>query len=73
MDIMEYRFKTKTSHEDSIDQLTAFLKANNKIKNWRVDVNGEFRFLTVETDELTPDMMQMIVNNAGFTRETVSQ
>lgn len=70
---MKYQFQTNLKCSGCIDQLTPFLQANNLIKSWNVDLSSPNKILTIETDELTPDMMQVIVKNAGFTAEPIKQ
>ena len=53
-------------------KLTPFLEANNLIKSWHVDTNSQYKILTNETEELTPDMMKVIVANAGYKAEEFS-
>lgn len=69
---MTYKFKTNINCSGCVAKVTPFLEANNQIKSWHVDTASPYKILTIETDELTPDMMKVIVNNAGYNAEEFS-
>lgn len=69
---MKYQFKTNINCSNCIANITPFLQANDKIRSWHVDTANPNKILTIETDELTPDMMKMIVQNAGYKAEIFS-
>jgi copper chaperone len=67
----QYQFKTNINCSGCIAKITPYLEANNEIKSWNVDTNNPNKVLTVETDNLTDEMVETIVKNAGFNAEKV--
>lgn len=68
-----YQFKTNINCGGCIANVTPYLDANNQIKSWKVDTANPNKILTIETEELTPEMIQTIVKNAGYKAESLNQ
>lgn len=69
---MKYRFKTNIMCGSCIAKVTPYLNANNEIKNWEVDTQNPNKVLTVETDNLSDEMIREIVRNAGYKAEKLA-
>jgi copper chaperone len=65
----KYQFKTNINCSGCVAKVTPYLDANNEIKNWHVDIDNPKKVLTVETDNLTDEMVSTIVKTAGFKAE----
>ncbi|HEV7332435.1 MAG TPA: heavy-metal-associated domain-containing protein [Flavisolibacter sp.] len=70
---MKYQFKTNIMCGSCIAKVTPYLNANNEIKQWEVDTQNPNKILTVETDNLTDEMVREIVLNAGYKAEPINQ
>jgi copper chaperone len=70
---MKYQFKTNIMCGSCIAKVTPYLNANNEIKHWSVDTQNSSKVLTVETDNLTDEMVREIVKNAGYKAELINQ
>lgn len=70
---MKYQFKTNIMCSSCIAKVTPYLNANNAIKHWEVDTQNPNKILTVETDNLTDEMISEIVKNAGYKAENLNQ
>jgi copper chaperone len=66
-----YQFKTNIICFNCIAKVMSSLNANNKIKHWSVDMQNPQKILTVETENLTSDMVEEIVRNAGWKAEKI--
>jgi copper chaperone len=62
----KYRFKTNIQCEGCIEKVTPYLNANNEIRSWSVDIQNPNKILTIETDNLTNEMIKEIVKKAGY-------
>ncbi|MGV3530018.1 MAG: heavy-metal-associated domain-containing protein [Flavisolibacter sp.] len=69
---MKYTFKTNIMCGSCIAKVTPYLNANNEIKHWEVDTANPNKVLTVETDNLSEEMVREIVKQAGYKAETVT-
>lgn len=69
---MKYQFKTNIMCGNCIAKVTPYLSANNEIKHWEVDTQNPNKILTVETDNLSDEMVKQIVQNAGYKAEKLS-
>ena len=69
---MKYTFKTNIMCGSCIAKVTPYLNANNEIKHWEVDTANPAKILTVETDNLSEEMVREIVKQAGYKAETVT-
>jgi copper chaperone len=70
--VMKYQFKTNIMCGNCIAKVTPYLDGNNEIKHWEVDVKNPDKILTIETDNLTGEMIREIVKNAGYSAEKLS-
>jgi copper chaperone len=68
----KYQFKTNINCSGCIAKVTPYLNANNDIKHWSVDTTNKDKILTVETDNLTNEMVATIVKEAGYKAEPLS-
>lgn len=70
---MKYQFKTNIMCGSCIAKVTPYLNGNNEIKHWEVDTKNPQKVLTVETDNLTNEMVREIVSKAGYKAENLNQ
>ena len=66
---MKYLFKTNIMCGSCIAKVTPYLSANNEIKHWEVNTHNPNKILTVETVNLSDEMVREIVKNAGYKAE----
>jgi copper chaperone len=69
---MKYQFKTNIMCANCIEKVTPYLNANNEIKHWDVDIKNPNKILTIETDNLTGEMVREVVKKAGYSAEKLS-
>ncbi len=69
---MKYQFKTNINCGGCVASVTPYLNANNEIKHWEVDTANPQKVLTVETDNLSDEMIREIVKKAGYKAEKLS-
>lgn len=69
---MKYQFKTNIMCSSCIAKVTPYLNANNEIRHWEVDTKNPAKVLTVETDNLTDEMVREIVKQAGYNAEKLT-
>ena len=62
----KYQFKTNIHCEGCIEKVAPYLNANNEIRSWSVDIQNPNKILTIETDNLTNEMIKEIVKKAGY-------
>ncbi|MFA6057565.1 MAG: heavy-metal-associated domain-containing protein [Taibaiella sp.] len=60
------KFKTNINCSGCINSVTPHLNATEGITNWNVDIQNADKVLTVETEELTSDVITGIITKAGF-------
>ncbi len=70
---MKYQFKTNINCGGCVAAVTPHLNANSDIKSWKVDTANPQKVLSVETDQLSDEMIKEIVNKAGYKAETLHQ
>ncbi len=70
---MKYQFKTNIMCGSCIAKVTPYLDANNEIKHWEVDTQNPNKILTVETNNLSDEMVKEIVQHAGYKAEPLNQ
>ena len=70
---MKYQFKTNIMCGSCIAKVSPILNANNEIQHWEVDTQNTDKILTVETDNLTDEMVKEIVKDAGYKAEPINQ
>jgi copper chaperone len=58
--------------EGCIEKITPYLNANNEIRSWSVDIQNSNKVLTVETDNLTNEMIKEIVKKAGYNANEIN-
>ena len=68
----KYQFKTNIMCGDCVAKVTPYLNANNEIKHWSVDTQNPKKILTVETDNLSSEMVEEIVKKAGYKAEKLN-
>ena len=70
---MKYKYKTNINCGGCVASVTPHLNASNDIKSWDVDTTNPQKVLTVESDNLSDEMIQEIINKAGFKAEKLGQ
>jgi len=69
----KYQFKTNIMCAGCIEKVTPYLNANNEIKSWSVDIKNPNKILTIETDNLTGEMIREIVKQAGYNADKINE
>jgi hypothetical protein len=49
-----------------MEKLTPYLEANNQIRRWNGNVESPYKVLPIETNELSSEMIEQIVKDAGY-------
>lgn len=70
---MKHQFKTNIMCGSCIAKVTPYLDENSDIRHWDVDIQNPNKILTVETENLTDEMVKEIVMEAGYKAEPISQ
>ena len=70
---MKYKYKTNINCGGCVASVTPHFNASNDIKSWDVDTTNPQKVLTVESDNLSDEMIQEIINKAGFKAEKLGQ
>ncbi len=70
---MKYQFKTNIMCGSCIAKVTPYLDDSKDIKHWEVDTQNPNKVLTVETDNLSNEMVKDIVQRAGYKAEPLNQ
>ena len=68
----KYQFKTNINCGSCVAAITPHLNGNKEIKEWKVDTANPQKILTVETDNLTEDMVAKIITDAGYKAERLN-
>jgi copper chaperone len=66
---MKYAFKTDINCIGCVNQIKPKLdklEQTKEIEHWRVDLNNPDYLLTVETNAMTGEDVQSVIQNAGF-------
>jgi copper chaperone len=66
------KFKTTINCGNCVRTVTPFLNELEGIKSWNVDTTDADKILTVETDNLTADLIIETVEDVGFDAELIS-
>lgn len=67
----KYQFKTNINCSGCIEEVTPYLNSNNAIKSWKIDTENADKILTVETDNLSSELIEEIVKHAGFSAKSL--
>ena len=70
---MKHQFKTNIMCGSCIAKVTPYLNESRDIRHWEVDTQNPNKILTVETENLTDEMVKEIVKEAGYKAEPISQ
>jgi copper chaperone CopZ len=68
-----YKFKTNINCSGCIANVTPHLNKNENIREWTVDVSNPNKILTVVSQDLTPQKIKEIVEEAGYKAESISE
>lgn len=61
-----YQFKTTMSCSGCVSKVEKFLNAEKGILKWNVDLNSPDKILSIETTDLSPEMIPPILLKAGY-------
>lgn len=67
-----YKFKTTMSCSGCVSKVEKFLNAEKGIVKWNVDLNSPDKILTIETNDLLPEMIPSILLKAGYKASLIS-
>lgn len=68
-----YKFKTNIKCSGCIANVTPHLNKDVNISEWSVDVDSPNKILTVMSENLTPQKIKEIVEEAGYKAESISE
>jgi len=69
---MKYAFKTNINCIGCVTQIKPHLdklEETKAIEHWHVDLNSPDHMLTIETNNLTREEVETVIENAGFKAE----
>ena len=66
------KFKTNIKCDGCISTITPFLNGAKGIEKWAVDVTVPEKILSVTTDNLSAEYIEMILQKAGYKAEEIS-
>ncbi|HEX8428383.1 hypothetical protein [Hymenobacter sp.] len=67
------QFKTSINCANCLRAVTPFLDAEASVKKWNVDTNNPDKVLTVEGENVIPELVMKAVAQAGFDIEPVTK
>ena len=70
---MKYKYKTNINCGSCVASVKLHLNASHDIKSWEADTANPQKVLTIESNNLSDEMIQEIINKAGFKTEKLSQ
>lgn len=65
------KFKTNINCGGCVAKVTSFLNEANGICYWEVDTSNEDKILSVHSEGITEEEVKQMVQEAGFTIETL--
>lgn len=65
------QFKTNINCGGCVAKVTPFLNQLGEIENWKVDINNPNKILTVMGEELSCELVEDSVKQAGFEIEKI--
>jgi copper chaperone len=65
-------FKTNIKCNGCVAKVTPVLQNASGIANWEVNTASPDKVLTIQTEQLTPQEIQALVQQAGFTAQPVA-
>jgi len=60
------KFKTSINCANCLRAVTPFLNAEASVEKWNVDTNNPAKILTVEGENVVPELVMKAVAQAGF-------
>ena len=63
------RFKTNINCSGCVATVTPFLNKEESIDNWQVDTTGKDKILRVQGQDVNPQQVKKLVEQAGFKAE----
>lgn len=63
------KFKTNINCSECLSSVTPYLNRVEGIENWKVDLDGPFKILTVESKGATEKEIVIIINQAVYKAE----
>jgi copper chaperone len=61
-----YKFKTTMSCSGCVSKVEKILNAEKDILKWSVDLDSPDKILTIETDNLDPNQIPVLLLKAGY-------
>jgi copper chaperone len=66
------KFKTNVKCNNCIAKITPFLDENDKITDWKVDLDDSERILTVTGEGITNELVKETLLKAGYKAEEIN-
>lgn len=73
MAIKTYRFKTNINCSGCVETVRPYLEANSEIVRWEVETSDKDKVLTVETENLSPEIIEETIRRSGYKIEPIKQ
>ena len=67
------KFKTNVKCDGCIATVTPHLNKVKGIVSWNVDTTDPLRILTVETEEVSAETIVLVMKNAGYQADLISE
>jgi copper chaperone len=67
------KFKTNVKCDGCVATVTPHLNKVKGIVSWKVDTTDPLRILTVETEELSAETIALVMKNAGYQADLISE
>ena len=67
------RFKTNINCAGCVAKVTPYLDKEESINNWQVDTTGKEKILRVSGQEVNPQRVKQVVQDAGFKAELIQE
>lgn len=66
------KFKTNVKCNNCVAKITPFLDENDKITDWKVDLDDSERILTVTGEGITNELIKETLLKAGYKAEEIN-
>lgn len=67
------KFKTNVKCDGCIATVTPHLNKVKGIVSWNVDTTDPLRILTIETEEVSAETIVLVMKNAGYQADLISE
>jgi len=65
------KFKTNIADQESVNKVGSLLDQQEGISKWNIDPNSDDNVLSISGDNVNPQKIENVVQEAGFQAETI--